>query len=516
MLNLSKVPSQHSRWAILGASALMSCLALAATAPAARADIPLTRADIEAILNRVEFIPQGRSARTARLSDFMAIGDTLRTAAQSRAELRFNDGSLARVGERATFRFVPNTRNFRLTNGTMLLLIPPGRGRSTIQTPSAITGIQGSAVVVRYVEDRDLTIVMALTNNPAGPMTVTTAGCDGADCMTEHPLYAGQMAIIQDNQVQILEFDLPTFYQTSPLIDGLELNNPDPEVSLGPALDQVRAETLEALERETMFSDATVLNPALFELEPAGQAVTTESWFLSPTRVETSALVRPSGLVPPAGTLVGVPAANRPANPVGPASPPRAGVPEAPANQPAPVAPSNPAPVVTPPVATPNPPVVTPPVVTPPAVTPPAVTPPVATPNPPVVTPPVVTPPVVTPPVVPPPVATPNPPVVTPPVVAPPVVTPPVVAPPVVAPPVVAPPVVAPPVVTPPVVTPPVVTPPVVAPPVVTPPVVPPNQGGGNPPGPPGGVPAQPPPFFNPEFPVDPPANPPPFEAPPK
>ncbi|MEO1068725.1 MAG: iron dicitrate transport regulator FecR, partial [Cyanobacteria bacterium J06638_6] len=95
--------------------------------------MPLTRADVETLHNRVEFIPRGRTPRAARVSDFLAVGDALRTARLSQADLRFNDGSLARVGERATFRFVPNTRNFRLTNGTVLLLIPPGRGRTNIQ-----------------------------------------------------------------------------------------------------------------------------------------------------------------------------------------------------------------------------------------------------------------------------------------------------------------------------------------------------------------------------------------------
>ncbi len=275
----------------------------------AQANVALTRADIEAILNRVELIPRGRSARVARSRDFMAVGDTLRTAAQSQAQLRFNDGSLARVGERATFQFLPNTRNFRLSNGTMLLLIPPGRGRSTIQTPSAITGIQGSAVVVRHIEDRNLTIVMALTNNPAGPMTVTTTlGCaDGSEsCVSEHALYAGQMALIQDNQVQILDFDLPTFYDTSPLTDGLELNNPDPTVSLGPDLDLVRTETLEALANGGSFAEATMLNPAAVAISPDNRNTDDAPWLLSPVVAENQPGGRPRSVTSATSNLVGV------------------------------------------------------------------------------------------------------------------------------------------------------------------------------------------------------------------
>ncbi len=381
-----------ARWMILGASLGMLGLAWVAGSPA-QANVTLTRADIEAILNRVELIPQGRSARTARQRDVMAVGDTLRTAAQAQAQLRFNDGSLARVGERATFQFLPNTRNFRLSNGTMLLLIPPGRGRSTIQTPSAITGIQGSAVVVRHSEERNFTMVMALTNNPAGPMTVTIQGCgdNGAaeTCVTEYDLYAGQMAIVQNNQVQILEFDLSTFYDTSPLTDGLDLNNPDPSVSLGPALDLVRAETLEALSQASDFTDAMVLNPAIVAISPNSQSAVSGSWLLSPAITETQV----AGQLPPV-----LPASLAP-NPAT-AIQPLIVIPSVIAQPPA-----VPPPVVDPPVAQPpgvDPPVVQPPGVDPPAAQPPGVDPPAAQPpgvDPPVANPPVANPPVTNPPV---------------------------------------------------------------------------------------------------------------------
>jgi hypothetical protein len=229
------------------------------------------------------------------------VGDALRTAATAQADLRFNDGSLARVGERATFQFQPNTRNFRLNNGTLLLLIPPGQGRTNIQTPSAVTGIQGSAVVVRYIPESDLTLVMALTNNPAGPMTITASGCAeaGAACdATEYSLYGGQMALIQNNQVQVVEFDLPMFYQTSPLVEGLELDNPDAESPLGAVLEQVRAETLEALEEQSPFSEESViLNPAAIGLDGAGQVASEQPWVLSPSGNGVSPLSPISGVL---------------------------------------------------------------------------------------------------------------------------------------------------------------------------------------------------------------------------
>ena len=101
-------------------SLLLSDDALAAT--------PLSRAVIESLRNQVRLIPKNQSARPARRSDTMTGGDALATARSSMAQLRFNDGSLARVGEQAVFKFTPGTRTFRLSNGTALMLIPPGRG----------------------------------------------------------------------------------------------------------------------------------------------------------------------------------------------------------------------------------------------------------------------------------------------------------------------------------------------------------------------------------------------------
>ncbi|PSN19896.1 hypothetical protein C7271_04915 [filamentous cyanobacterium CCP5] len=242
-----------------------------AFAPAV-ADVTLTRADVESLLNRVELIPRGRSARPARLSDFLALGDALRTAASSRAELRFNDGSLARLGERATFRFVPNTRNFRLSNGTVLMLIPPGRGRTTIQTPNTVTGIQGSALLVRYSEDSDMTVVMVLTENPDGPVTLTSGG-------QEHGLLAGEMALVRGDFVEIFEFDLQHFYDTSSLVQGLHLDDSGYQSGADDPTDAVRAETTTALEAQEDFVAEATINPEVISLD-GNQSVSQTSLFL--------------------------------------------------------------------------------------------------------------------------------------------------------------------------------------------------------------------------------------------
>lgn len=246
-----------ARWCslLLGTSFLLG------TPSGAVAQTSLTWAKVESLRNRVHLIPSGNNARLARVADVMSIGDALRTAASARAELRFNDGSLARVGEQATFRFTPDTRNFQLSNGTVLLLIPPGRGRTTIQTPNAVTGIQGSALFVRVRCLAELTsegycsspvtFVGALTNNPAGAMVAYNE--NGSQ---RQPIHAGEMVIVEDGNIsQRLEFDLRTFYETSGLAAGLALDSTTPPAELSDELQEVWQEIQDALELQGDFDN---------------------------------------------------------------------------------------------------------------------------------------------------------------------------------------------------------------------------------------------------------------------
>jgi len=287
------------------------CGVLSAIAPrAAWADVALRRADVEALQNRVEFLPQNGVARPAQLSDWLDLGDAIRTAQAARVDLRFNDGSLARIGERATFRFVPNTRTFQLSNGTALFLIPPGQGPSTIETPGTVTGIQGTALVVRHIpfatgttpaapggiDAPGRTVVMVLTDNPDGPVNVSLPDGRSAD------LNAGQLAIVDRGNLYVFDFDLALFYETSPLVDDLRLDDPDYSGS-GQPTDPVRQETLQGLSNQGEFAGEYFLNPTV--LSPQAAVTPGTNWLvplstadeISPPR-ETAPTAPPSTSTP--------------------------------------------------------------------------------------------------------------------------------------------------------------------------------------------------------------------------
>ncbi|BDI18423.1 hypothetical protein ANSO36C_42250 [Nostoc cf. commune SO-36] len=427
---------------------------------------PLTRAEIQNLHNLVQLIPRDRhKKRPARKSDAMIPGDGLSTGRASLADLRFNDGSLARVGEQAIFQFLPKTRSFRLSNGTALLLIPPGRGQTRIQTPSAAAAIRGSALFVRYNQQTDTTIVGALTNSGIE--------VSNKEASQSQVLQAGQMMVIVKGKFQgLYDFDLRNFYETSDMVRGLDLTKQNLTPTADPAIASVQAETSAALNAQSPITgEGIVDNPSFADLSTSPSTSSTNNTITDNSPVDPIADDSPLNSFEDIGqVLSNTEQLTRENNASVPVNPPV----------------STP---INPPVSTPiNPPVSTP--INPPVSTP--INPPVSTPiNPPVSTP--INPPVNTP--INPPVNTPiNPPVNTP--INPPVNTP----------------------INPPVNTPinPPVEPPVEPPvnPPVNPPVEPPVEPPVNPPvEPPVNPPVNPPvePPVNPpvEPPVEPPVKPP-------
>ncbi|WP_206673747.1 FecR family protein, partial [Gloeocapsopsis dulcis] len=257
----------------------------------ASAETTLTRAVVQNIRNLVRLLPQNRTPRPARLADAIQPGDALSTGRSSLAELRFNDGSLARVGEQAVFRFIAKTRRFRLSNGTVLLLIPPGRGITGIQTPNAAAAIRGSALFVRYIPDTDTTIVGALTDSNIEVFNQSASQSE--------VLEAGQMAVIVNDRIeQLYEFDLNTFYETSDLVQQLNLNQPNTNPSVDPALSSVQAETAAAAaSKQPVRGEGVVENPP-FVQSPSNSARDTQQNQGSNTSTTPSPTVTPSPSTP--------------------------------------------------------------------------------------------------------------------------------------------------------------------------------------------------------------------------
>ncbi|MBE8998548.1 FecR domain-containing protein [Nostoc sp. LEGE 12447] len=250
---------------------------------------PLTRAEIQDLRNIVQLIPKDKQKkRPARKLDAMTPGDGVATGRASLADLRFNDGSLARVGEQALFQFLPKTRDFKLSNGTVLLLIPPGQGQTRIQTPNAAAAIRGSALFVRYNQQTDTTIVGALTNSG-----IEVSNKEASETKV---LEAGQMVIIVKGKFERLyDFDLRNFYETSQLVRELDLNRQSPVPTPDPAITSVQAETAAALKAQPPITGEGVIeNPSFVQLTPTPvTSTTTKPDTSTTTKPDTSTTTKP-------------------------------------------------------------------------------------------------------------------------------------------------------------------------------------------------------------------------------
>jgi hypothetical protein len=90
----------------------------------------------------------------------------------SRAELKYDDGTIVRIGQNTIFSFEANTRTMNLKKGTFVFYMPKGKGGGTIKTPTftaAITGTVGkvSNNIVAILEG-EVTLMPSLRKVPAG------------------------------------------------------------------------------------------------------------------------------------------------------------------------------------------------------------------------------------------------------------------------------------------------------------------------------------------------------------
>jgi FecR protein len=233
----------------LGASAIAVVCCSSAVAQSA-----LTSAEVSRISNQVAIDRQAQGTWTpAAVGQTLVPRDAIRTAAQSRAELLFNEGTLVRTGETTIFRFPPGRRSFELVDGSALVMIRPGQGSSTITTPQAIITTHGTGLFVQHSPAQNASIVGVLTDSPAGPVTVSDM-----TGKTVVQLSAGQFVSVVNGVVGLAEnFILPMFYQSVDLAAGLTAGQENLIADESPeaqkTLSAVRAEALEPLKNQTIW-----------------------------------------------------------------------------------------------------------------------------------------------------------------------------------------------------------------------------------------------------------------------
>lgn len=211
------------------------------------ADSVIEQAEIYKIRNRVDISYEESDWTEATVGDTIVPQDLVRTGANSRADILFNEGTLVRTGEGTTFRFPPGKRSFELTSGSALIMIRPEQGQSTIATPEAKIVSQGTALFVQHDPKTNASLVGVLTNSPAGLVKISDA--DGEVTIE---LQAGQFVSIVQGIVGLVEhFVLPMFYETVELSAGLGLESAETEAIIAGESAEVQA-TIEAVRAEAI------------------------------------------------------------------------------------------------------------------------------------------------------------------------------------------------------------------------------------------------------------------------
>ncbi len=134
------------------------------------------------------------------------------------------------------FKFLPETIDYTLYNGTVLPFIPPGMPQTRINTPSVAAAICGWALFVRYNRESETTVISAPTNS--GIQVVNKEASQSS------VVQAGQLMLVVKGEFKgLYDFDLRDFYEKSNLARGFDLikqnSSPLPDLELA----SFRAET---------------------------------------------------------------------------------------------------------------------------------------------------------------------------------------------------------------------------------------------------------------------------------
>lgn len=197
----------------LAAAAVASALIPASPLPAA----PLTRAEVSEVQNDVRIVTPDAAPRPAKLRDAIQGRTGVRTGGASRAELTFEDNTLARLGANTLFRFEQGTRDLELDRGTILLQVPKGAGGATIKTAAVTAAITGTTILIEYTP--------ASGNNPGyikiivleGRLRVALKKRKGESLV----MGPGELLMLtpeSDRLPQTVVIDIEKLVQTSPLI----------------------------------------------------------------------------------------------------------------------------------------------------------------------------------------------------------------------------------------------------------------------------------------------------------
>lgn len=183
----------------------------------------LQQATVTRLVNQVEVLPPDGKPQAASIGEIIRGQTGIRTGQKSRTELTFPDNTLARLGANTVFSFQSGSRNFDLSNGTLLLQVPKGSGGGTIKTAPVTAAITGTTLMLEYSPGNPGSVKLIVLE---GEVRLSLNGRPGESILVR----SGQMVAIPDNAKSLpdpSDVDLARILRTSRLINDGELSSMD-------------------------------------------------------------------------------------------------------------------------------------------------------------------------------------------------------------------------------------------------------------------------------------------------
>jgi hypothetical protein len=220
----------HSCFRAIRRTAL--CLFALATSVCSAAD--LSQAVVRQKVNIVTVAPNiGSQAHPAAQGTVVHDESIVRTGSESRAELEFTDLTLARMGSNSIFSFDAQARALSFTQGAVLFSKPTRSGAIELRSGAITAAITGST---GFISNVPIGGIKPVKHAPvhSGDSTTMVGMLEGKLIGDAHwkdksgreqkmsfRLGAGDMLIAQPGRRPlIVQFDIPRFLETSPLVKG--------------------------------------------------------------------------------------------------------------------------------------------------------------------------------------------------------------------------------------------------------------------------------------------------------
>ena len=121
---------------------------------------PLSEGELTQVINDVKILPVETRPLPAKPGARISGRTAVSTGAQSRAELRFTDKTLTRVGANSIFRMDQTNRTVDLQKGVILLQVPKQLGGATVRTAAVTAAVTGTTALFEYTPDGFIKIIV--------------------------------------------------------------------------------------------------------------------------------------------------------------------------------------------------------------------------------------------------------------------------------------------------------------------------------------------------------------------